>query len=203
MSTFVKQLTATCGCLLLMSGAASSTAMESESKALSVGHTDESTNVHHAESEKTTIAEPFTHHRFGEIYFAEDLHTITLNYQVISEGEDSCQYVAFDKYPSLAFMVIEGTIVNATLDVGLYTDIDSIFKHSIFQALATGRQSLAAFRKQYPQVEVYDHEYLPGVYLHWYSIDKTRAVVVEYVNERIDRLKVGLVPSVLWVEGCA
>jgi hypothetical protein len=40
-------------------------------------------------------------------------------------------------------------------------------------------------------------------YLRWYNQDQTKAIVADYVEGKITMLKAGVVPDVLFVEGCA
>jgi hypothetical protein len=204
----IKQLTAIYVLWMLMLcsalvGPATASSTESSKYQMAERQPVKRVSLQQQESEQTASDESFTHHRFVEIHFCNDVASISLSYKLLGDQNNGCQYIAFKKYPSLAVMVMDGTIEHADLEIHSHTDKHDLFKQSIFQALATGQQSLAEFRQQYPEVEIYDHEYLPGVYLHWYNNDKTRAVVIEYVNGQVDRVKVGLVPSVLWVEGCA
>lgn len=138
------------------------------------------------------------HQRFGEIYFAQALEKIALDFSAKGEVNGDCHYVEFDKYPSVSVMVIDGIIQRVDIQGAAHID-----KKNLFYKLANHTQSLTQFKQQFPYVEVYEHEYLPGVYLHWYNEDKTRAMVVDYVKGQVDMVKIGLVPATLWVEGCA
>ncbi|WP_394181555.1 hypothetical protein [Marinomonas posidonica] len=138
------------------------------------------------------------HDHFGPIIFGEQLTDTKLAFTVQSTLVDDCQYIRFDAYPNVSVMIINHVIER--IDTNQLNVID---KENPFYELATHSLSLTDFSRKYPTIEVEPHEYENGVYLRWYNQNKTKAIVVDYINNKIDVIKAGLVPSVLYIEGCA
>lgn len=46
------------------------------------------------------------------------------------------------------------------------------------------------------------HEYENGFYLRWFNQEQNKAILVDFIEGKIEMIKAGLVPSVLFVEGC-
>ncbi|KZN15238.1 hypothetical protein [Marinomonas sp. TW1] len=142
---------------------------------------------------------PKVHHdHFGRLMFGEPLTDTQLAFTVQSRLVDDCQYIRFDAYPNVSVMVVNHVIER--IDSNQLNVIDT---DSPFYELASKSLSLTDFSSKYPDIEVEPHEYENGVYLRWYNPNKTKAIVVDYINNQIDVIKAGLVPSVLYIEGCA
>ncbi|RBO79847.1 hypothetical protein DFP76_11025 [Marinomonas aquiplantarum] len=138
------------------------------------------------------------HDHFGSIKFGERLTDTQLAFTIQSTLVNECQYIRFDDYPNVSVMVVNHVIERIDTD-----QLNVIDKESPFYELASHSLSLADFSKKYPDIEIAPHEYENGVYLRWYNSSKTKAIVVDYINDNIDIIKAGRVPSVLYIEGCA
>ncbi|MDU0356420.1 hypothetical protein RS130_23230 [Paraglaciecola aquimarina] len=138
------------------------------------------------------------HDQFGELVFAHSVKDTALTFHYLDSQLSDCQYVAIDKYPEVEAMLLEGIIVRVETK-----DIQVLGTDSPFYSLANNLMDLAAFKQAHPQVEVAAHEYENGYYLRWYNNNQSKAIVVDYVQGKVTNIKAGIVPHVLFVEGCA
>lgn len=146
------------------------------------------------------LAEPLklNHDALADIVFGESINSISLPFRYQGAKLEGCQYVTVEKYPDISVMLVDNII----------TRIDSnntklITANSPFYGLATNAMKFTAFRKNYPEIEVLEHEYENGFYLRWYNKQQDKGIVVDYINGKVTAIKAGLIPSVLFVEGCA
>ncbi|MDV7103825.1 hypothetical protein R3X26_05305 [Vibrio sp. TH_r3] len=146
----------------------------------------------HANTEKVQ------HNGLGGIVFGQPLKSASVEFKPYGQQVEGCQYVTTNAYPSISVMVVDEIIVR--LDS---SDIQLIKSDSPFYGLSKGTMTLSSFKRLYPEIEVALHEYENGVYLRWYNQDESKAIVVDYIGGKIERIKAGIVPDVLFVEGCA
>ncbi|MEO9944110.1 MAG: hypothetical protein ABJD02_04315 [Paraglaciecola sp.] len=145
-----------------------------------------------------TVSSELHHEGYAEIMFATKLSSSQLPFTLQGPILEGCQYVKFTQYPNVSVMV----------DKGIITRIDSnkvarLTQNTPFHALVTGTMTFKAFKQTYPKIEVQEHEYENGFYLTWFNQQQDKAIVVDYVNGKVSAIKAGLVPNVLFVEGCA
>ncbi len=108
-------------------------------------------------------------------------------------GDQDCDFVTFNKYPGVKFMVEKGIVTRADL-------IDSSILNAIRIKIGT---TLNEVKNRYPQVIVKAHQYDPsGHYLIFKSKDGKRATVFEEGDGKVTDARAGLEPSVEYVEGC-
>ncbi len=147
---------------------------------------------------KVISATELTHQGLGEIHFGKALSSMQLPYKALSQEVEGCQYIMFDRYPSLSVMVVDDIIHRIEA-----SDLSLIERSHPFYQLVNQSQSLSDFKVTYPNIEIEEHEYETGLYLRWYNHEETRAIVVDYINGKVELIKAGLIPAALWVEGCA
>jgi hypothetical protein len=144
------------------------------------------------------VAKQLNHQHLGDIYFGNRLSSIKLTYQPLGEYSGGCRYIEFDQYPDVAVMIIDDIIQRVEMPLQKFID-----PSNIFYDLVNNKQSLKDFKTKHPDVEIVHHEYEAGFYLRWYNDNESRAMVADYINGEVVLLKAGLVPAVLWIEGCA
>jgi hypothetical protein len=138
------------------------------------------------------------HDGLGDIIFGDKLGATKLKFQNYGTELEGCQYVTIPSYPDIYVMVVDGIITRLSTD-----NVQLIKQGNPFYGLATGTMTFTSFKQIYPQIEVQLHEYESGYYLRWYNQGQNKAIVVDYVHGKIVEIKAGLVPEVLFVEGCA
>jgi hypothetical protein len=105
---------------------------------------------------------------------------------------DSCEYIAFDKYPNVQLMVIDGKIVRAEV-----TDaVENVL------GLKVG-QRLAEVRKRFPHVRVTPNTYDDDGHDLFFPSPKKKSGLVAYESKgQLISIRGGLLPAVDYVEGC-
>ncbi len=137
-----------------------------------------------------------TDQSYGVIEFGSNLKEIE---QRLGEkakrqgGEHNCNFVTFEKYPGIKFMVEEGIVTRA-----------DVTAPNIPNALGIKMGTdLAEVQRRFQKVVVEPHQYDPtGHYLIFKSSDGKRAIVFEEAGGKITDVRAGLEPSVEYVEGC-
>jgi hypothetical protein len=136
---------------------------------------------------------------FGNITFGETLEEIStstgLKFAPTNDAidwEEACKYVDVKGQSSIHFMVEEGILTRADAPVGTPT---------VLNIDVSG--SLDEIKRQHPNAIIKNHKYaMDGHYIIFYNADKSKAILFEHYESKIQVLRAGLVPSVLYVEGC-
>lgn len=104
-----------------------------------------------------------------------------------------CDYVTFEKYPGIKFMIEKGIVTRADV-------INEIIPNALGINIS---MTFSDVLKKHPAVIIEPHQYTPrGHYLIFKSSDGKRAYVFEEVGGKITQVRAGLEPSVQYVEGC-
>lgn len=143
-------------------------------------------------------ANELDHNRLGEIVFGEKIALTPLVFKESSRAVNGCRYVKSAEYPNLDLMIVDGVIERVDT-----TNVKLINQASPFYGLMKKSITLTTFKKLHPKIEVTPHEYENGFYLKWFNEDKSKGIVIDYIDGEITLIKAGLVPAVLFVEGCA
>lgn len=107
--------------------------------------------------------------------------------------EFACDFVRFNKYPGVYFMVENGIVTRADVAPNIPN--------------ASGVRigmPLSAVKRRFPGIKVEPHKYDEhGHYLSLPTADGKAALVFEESNGRVTKVRAGLFPSVAYVEGCS
>ena len=115
---------------------------------------------------------------------------------VRGDGGGDCEFVRPESAPTgLLVMLVEGTV--RSVDVSS-TGIETV------AGIGVGSTE-EEVRKAYPWTRVQLHKYTSGHYLiiDIGGVDGTRRLIFETDGMRVTRYRVGRIPEVDWVEGCA
>jgi hypothetical protein len=108
-------------------------------------------------------------------------------------GDHGCDFVAFEKYPGVKFMVEEGIVTRADVT-------DPSIPNALGIKIGT---CLDEVKRRHPEVMVKPHQYDPTEhYLIFKSKDGKRAIVFEEGDGKITDVRGGLEPSVEYVDAC-
>ena len=109
-----------------------------------------------------------------------------------NNDEAGCYYIKFNSLPNASFMVEEGIVKRAEININSPTilNIPVSFK-------------LKDIKNKYPQVTINRHQYAPdGYYIVFNNSKNTKAILYEYYENKIQMIRAGLKPAVEYVEGC-
>jgi hypothetical protein len=105
----------------------------------------------------------------------------------------ACDYVKFNKYPGILFMVESGVVTRA----------ESRTRWINNSARVRPGEALEAVQQRHPGIVVTPHKYdEQGHYLTLSSPDGEKALVFEESRGKVNSVRAGLQPSVAYVEGC-
>ena len=133
---------------------------------------------------------------YGPIKFGMQIQNIekSLNEKAIrnSDYEAGCYYVKFNSFPNVSFMVEEGIVKRAEIDINSPTILNIPISYK-----------LKEIKQKYPNVIIKRHQYAPnGYYLIFNNSQNTKAILYEYYEDKIQMIRAGLKPAVQYVEGC-
>ncbi len=133
---------------------------------------------------------------YGPIEFGTDIKKVEKllkeKARKSNRDETGCYYVTFKRFPKVSFMIVEGKVKR--VDVGINNptilNIPVSFK-------------LKDVKKMYLNVNIKTHTYDPaGYYFVFNNPNKTKAILYEYYENKIQYIRAGLKPEVEFVEGC-
>ncbi|QRV24357.1 hypothetical protein [Marinomonas foliarum] len=145
-----------------------------------------------------TLATGLDHQRFGDIYFGTELSSSQLTYKAISQKIEGCHYIVFDQYPTVSVMIIDDVIQRIET-----SDFGFINSNNPFYEVITNGKPFNKLNMDRQDIDIEEHEYEYGFYFRWYNNAKTRAIIIDYVDGKVDIIKAGLLPAAMWIEGCA
>ena len=106
--------------------------------------------------------------------------------------EDGCRYVDLKGGDEAIYMVENGILTRAEVSLSTETMLKIEITSSIEQ-----------IKKKHPEVIIKNHRYaIGGHYIIFYSPNKSKALLLEYYESKIQAMRAGVVPSVFYVEGC-
>ncbi|WP_273151534.1 hypothetical protein [Methylophaga thiooxydans] len=109
-----------------------------------------------------------------------------------------CYYVEIPKIEGVQWMVIDGIVARA--------DISTSYKSPtlpVVSAFITGQLTPEQAASRYTNIELDDHEYQQGYRVSFINANGDRAVVADYVNNKVENVRIGLIPAAMFIEGCA
>ena len=132
---------------------------------------------------------------YGDIQFGARLTDVEARLKesaVPRNHEFGCDFVQFEKYPGVHFMVEDGIVTRA--------DVAPNIPNSSGVRIGT---RLSEVKRRFPEVKVEPHKYDEhGHYLSLPTKDGKAALLFEEVDGRVTDVRAGLFPSVAYVEGC-
>jgi hypothetical protein len=132
---------------------------------------------------------------YGEVRFGTKLSEVETKLKQLAEPrtrELGCDFVKFNRYPGIQFMVEEGVVTRA--------DAESTIPNSV--GVSVG-MTLSAVKSLHPSVQIEPHKYDDeGHYLVLLTSDGRYAFVFEEGEGKVTDVRAGTRPSVEYVEGC-
>jgi hypothetical protein len=146
-----------------------------------------------------SIANELSWDGFGDIKFGKSLEEISrttgLEFVPTKGGtawSEACKYVEVKGDSSIRFMIENGILTRAEVPVKTPT----LFAINM-------SASLDKIKMQHPNAVVMNHKYvMEGHYIIFYSLDKSKALLLEHYESKVQIMRAGMVPSVMYVEGC-
>lgn len=140
-------------------------------------------------------AETLSPQGYGQIKFGTKIEIVEKQLKQAAspqKREFDCDFVKFEKYPGLVFMVEEGVITRA--------DAEKTIKNSAGVAVGS---TLRQVKRAHPNIRTEPHKYDDnGHYLILSTTDNRSALVFEESNGKVTEVRAGIKPSVEYVEGC-
>jgi hypothetical protein len=158
----------------------------------------ESNNKDSANTQEATLSAE----SYGEVVFGSSLADIEKKLgEKISVGEMestgnpyswSCDFIKFQRYPKVRFMVNKGVITRADVEMGVLNIL----------GIPVGT-SLADVKRKYPSVQIEPNKYdTEGHDLIFKSSDSKKAIIMIESKGEVAYIRAGIKPFVEYVEGC-
>ncbi len=146
-----------------------------------------------------SIANELSWDGYGEIMFGTSVEDISrstgLEFIPTQDGrdwEEACKYMDVKGDKGIRYMVENGVLTRAEVPVSTPT----LLKIDI-------SKSISEIKEQHPEAIVKNHKYaMDGHYIIFYNSNKSKALLLEYYESKVQIMRAGVVPSVLYVEGC-
>ncbi len=117
------------------------------------------------------------------------------------DGTAECYYIQMPEMAHVQWMILDGRVARAELPATYKSP--SLPVVSDFLA---GRLTPEEAAARYRNIEIDEHEYHDGYRVAFFNnhVDQAdRAVVADYVNHKIENIRVGLIPAAMFIEGCS
>ncbi|MAZ89307.1 MAG: hypothetical protein CL693_16880 [Cellvibrionaceae bacterium] len=124
-----------------------------------------------------------------------------------TDEPSACEYVGINEWPGIYLMIYEGRVVRADVSTDMAEKVSLYAADSLLPSihyLRTLKPSINQLRERFPELTIQPHAYFGlGVYLIYSDPESEFALVIEYAEGKVLGLRAGMLPNVLWVEGCS
>lgn len=110
----------------------------------------------------------------------------------------ACYYIQVPEIKNVSWMILDGMVVRADVPMSY-----EILSSPVIMAFISGQLTPNQAASRYEKIQIDNHEYHEGYRVTFYNNGGDRAVVADYVNHKIENLRIGLVPAAMYIEGCA
>lgn len=109
-----------------------------------------------------------------------------------------CYYLKTPEIADVQWMIVDGIVARA--------DIPTSYKSPTLPVVSTfisGHLTPDQAVQRYANTELDAHEYHQGYRVSFINASGDRAVVADYINNKVENLRIGLIPVAMFIEGCA